>query len=71
MKNVTFDHTKLIEARERAGLRQAEAARRAGLSPQELSRYETGDAVPGGIRLVRLCQVYDLADIRDLVPAAA
>jgi len=44
----------LVEARERAGLSQAELARRAGVSRSVLSVYESGRRRPSSEALVRI-----------------
>ena len=51
----------LRDRRRRLGLTQADVARRAGVSPQWLSRFET-NRVDGGIdRVMRLLAVLDLS----------
>lgn len=44
----------ILEARRRAGLSQAELARRAGLPRSVLNTYERGNREPGGDMLIRI-----------------
>ncbi len=46
-----------LEARERAGISLAEAARAAGVSAPTLSRWETGRRLPGGAAALRYAGV--------------
>ena len=50
----------LREARLRAGLTQAELARRAGTARSQISRYERGDVLPSLETLRRLIRACDL-----------
>lgn len=55
----------IVQLRKRAGLKQGEAAQKAGLSPAQLSRYESGSASPSLRTLGRLLDIYaaDLAEL--------
>lgn len=56
----------LRDARNRMGMRQADAARALGISRQRLWNYENGTAQMPGDLLARLCLLYDV-EIRDLL----
>ncbi|HTG36061.1 MAG TPA: helix-turn-helix transcriptional regulator [Thermoanaerobaculia bacterium] len=59
----------IVRLRRKAGLKQGEAAEKAGLSPAQLSRYEAGVASPTLRTLGRLLDVYE-ANLDDLAAAA-
>ncbi|HJP22548.1 MAG TPA: helix-turn-helix transcriptional regulator [Alphaproteobacteria bacterium] len=71
---VPFEHTKRMLAGEHPlrvwrtyrGLKQAELARRAGISAQTISMIETGERTGSVDNLVRLARVLDV-DLDDLV----
>lgn len=53
MKDLSYAAA-LRAARERAGLTQVQLAERAGLTQRQISGYEAGENVAGGVILVRL-----------------
>ena len=48
------------EIRESKRISQAEAARRAGLKKQQLSKYEAGDQVPGGYMIAKIAAALEV-----------
>lgn len=60
LTEITIEPSALRKARENAGLKQAEAARRLGISRQLLNDYEseTKRAVPSGNVLTRILILY-------------
>jgi transcriptional regulator with XRE-family HTH domain len=64
-----FDGQRLRAQREQAGLSVSELARRAGVSPQDVSRYESETIAPGPDRLVALAAAVGTAPL-DLVERA-
>jgi transcriptional regulator with XRE-family HTH domain len=64
-----FDGARLRQCRQQAGLTVSELARAAGVSPQDVSRYESGTMSPGPDRLAALA-VNTGVTPRDLVDEA-
>jgi transcriptional regulator with XRE-family HTH domain len=60
LTNIHFDKTKFRAARERAGLRQTDAARALGISKSQLWLYESekGRGTPSPDTLARACVLY-------------
>jgi transcriptional regulator with XRE-family HTH domain len=65
-----FDGPGLRARRERAGLSVSELARRAGVAPQDVSKYEAGRMAPGPDRLAAIAQALHAVPL-DLVDRAA
>jgi transcriptional regulator with XRE-family HTH domain len=61
-----FDGRRLRHCREQAGLTVSELARHSGVSPQDVSRYESGTMSPGPDRLAALAKGVGAAPL-DLV----
>jgi transcriptional regulator with XRE-family HTH domain len=73
-KSTKRDHVpglgaKLVEARNKLGISQAEAARQAGIQPSNLNVYEKEGRTPGVAVLMRLAVVYRVKTC-DLIPDA-
>jgi transcriptional regulator with XRE-family HTH domain len=63
-----FDGRRLRARREQAGLSVSELARRAGVSPQDVSRYESGTMTPGPDRLAALATALGAAPLELVEP---
>lgn len=61
----------LREQRLRVGLSQSEVARRAGIRPHTVCRYESGQMDVSGAALDRLLPVLGLRVVADLAPETA
>lgn len=46
--------TRMAAEREKAGLKRSEVARRCGINPEVLFKYETDRMVPGGDKVARI-----------------
>jgi transcriptional regulator with XRE-family HTH domain/tetratricopeptide (TPR) repeat protein len=57
-----MERTKLIEAREKRGWTQAQAARKLGVDAVTLCRWEQGKATPRGYNKKRLLDVYGISE---------
>jgi len=58
---------RLIQVREKKGLSQAEMARKLGISPQVLFRYEKNQNRPGYGLLKKLIEIYPDIDLNELI----
>lgn len=56
---------RIRKLREKKGMTQTELAKILGVSRQAVNNYETGDAKPGDVSKVKMCQVLD-CDIIEL-----
>jgi transcriptional regulator with XRE-family HTH domain len=64
-----FDGQMLRARREQAGLSVSELARRAGVAPQDVSKYESGTTKPGPDRLAALAECVGVKPL-DLVDSS-
>ena len=60
MAERAFVGERLRQARERRGLSQAELARRIETGPNQITRYENGQAEPSTIQLKRLARYLEV-----------
>lgn len=59
-----------VKARRQTGLDQQVAAKKIGIAPNSLGRYERGERAPGHALLVKMAKLY-LVDVNDLMPPAS